>query len=320
MIWGKDDMRVISIDKEIYDDNGIRICNHYTSPDALINIINKGTLRFTHCEFLNDAEEYNYIFELLEDEKLKKHELYSFIKKIVEETGRGNSGLFYLEPVKNSRFYRIKKGDYYVFSASKDDDSLPMWCYYTKNRNYYGYAIKLDINRISVGLNEEDGKFLYGRVVYDREKQINILINKAVELDKRYKKQIEETREEEPYLDEMQSDFFDFIQMIRIFIKRPEFKHEKEVRIALLTQPSKKIQMGFNHVNGMVRPYVEYTFADKIPIKGIRMSPSIDYESAKKGLVYLLGEKGYFGGKNNNDLSSDDVDKFVKQSNIKLRY
>ncbi len=64
-------MRVIIVDREIYDDNGIRICNHYTSPDALINIVNKGTLRFTHCEFLNDAEEYNYIFELLEDDRLK---------------------------------------------------------------------------------------------------------------------------------------------------------------------------------------------------------------------------------------------------------
>ncbi len=173
---------------------------------------------------------------------------------IVEETGRDNSSLIYHKPIKNTRSYKIKKGNYYVFSASKDDDSLPMWCYYSKNGNYYGYAIKLDINRISAGLNEEDGNFLYGRVVYDREKQINILINKAVEIKERYDCQIVETEDEEPYLDNMQSEYFEFIQIIRMFFKRSEFKDEKEIRIALLTQPSKKIQMGFEQKIGGQTP------------------------------------------------------------------
>lgn len=78
--------------------------------------------------------------------------------------------------------------------------------------------------------------------------------------------------------------------------------------------------MKFDHVNGMLRPYVEHKIDIKASIKEIRMSLSIDYEVAKKGLIYFLLQNGYFDVKKQNESSMDDIDKFVKKSKLKLRY
>ena len=70
-------MQIHNIDKELFlTKKGIINCYHYTSVDALISILKNNSLRFTHCEFLNDIEEYNYIFDLLEEEEMKNDESY----------------------------------------------------------------------------------------------------------------------------------------------------------------------------------------------------------------------------------------------------
>lgn len=311
-------MRIINVDKEYFNSKrGINICYHYTSTEALISIISSNSLRFTHCGFLNDIEEYNYIFNLLEDEELKNCDTYDFIKRIIEEAGKDNKNLIYLSKNKNRNFYNVNRGDYFVFSTSSNDDSLPMWSYYSKNGNYYGYSIKLDISKIASELKNENGDFLYGRVIYDRKEQVQIIKAKTEEIIKRLDSQLGKNDNDDMCIDEAQNDLFSFIQMIRIFFKRSGFQHENEVRIALLTNPSDTLKVGYNSINGLIRPYIEYYFENHLPIKGIKMSPSIEFESARRGLQYLLEEKGYY---TNQDIKDSNEYRFISKSEIRLRY
>lgn len=310
-------MIVRNIDEELsLERRHAKSCYHYTSSEALINIVKENSLRFTHFEFLNDIEEFNYIFDLLDTEELKSLEEYDFIKKGFEAIGKDNENLLYLEPKSNGKFYRIKQGNYYVFSASSINDSLPMWSYYSKNGGYFGYSIKLDIEEIARELGGEIGDFFYGRVIYDTKEQIKIIAEKARSISNNLKYKLGINEGDEPFISEAQDELFEFLQMIRIFFKRPEFQHEKEIRIALLTNPSEKLKTGFNSVNGVVRPYIEYKFDKNLLVKEIMPSPTIEFETAQKGLMYLLQEKGYF----KTDRPQNYIQKIIKKSNMKLRY
>ena len=307
----------IDVDKQVVGKGkSSNICYHYTSPDALINMISESSLRFTHCEFLNDVEEFNYIGQLLNDDAIRNDKDYDFIKLTYENAGNDNSGLYYKEPISESRFYHMKKGNYYVFSTSKEKDSLPMWSYYSKTGNYYGYSIKLDIKKIAKGLEKENGLLLYGNVIYDKDEQVRLILNKVHEITDKLKSKLRKNNNDEPLIGDAQEELFDFIQMIRIFFKRYGFKHEKEIRIALLTNPSEDLEMGFNSINGLVRPYVEYKF-EKLPINEIIMSPSIEFELARKGLLYLLKKNGYI---ENVDPDDEYNKSLICKSSIKLRF
>ena len=60
-------MSLINVN-DIYFNQAVQLAPffHYTSAEALKNIVEKSSIRFTHCAFLNDTEEYLYIDEIIE--------------------------------------------------------------------------------------------------------------------------------------------------------------------------------------------------------------------------------------------------------------
>lgn len=114
--------------------------NHYTSAEALTNIISKSSIRLTHCAFLNDIEEYLYIDEVLteiiEDASVD-NEIRSFIKAMFDQIDRDYSGIV-SNPIDKLWFSPVN-ADYYVLSGSSKPDSLSLWNYYVKNNSYSLY-------------------------------------------------------------------------------------------------------------------------------------------------------------------------------------
>ena len=50
-------MEVINISKRYFNESKPKVSfYHYTSPEAMVNILEKSSLRFTNCMFLNDME------------------------------------------------------------------------------------------------------------------------------------------------------------------------------------------------------------------------------------------------------------------------
>ena len=302
---------------EMYFDKRVNLSPffHYTSAEALKSIIENSSIRFTHCAFLNDTEEYLYIDEVMGEvvTEEKDPEVSSFIKKMQENLDKTYSGLI-LKPVdKDKKWLLPSLGEYYVLSGTSERDSLPMWNYYVKSGDYFGYAISLDIRKLYkliCPFLPVAGEFLCGKIVYDRETQKSIIYDFTKKLLADYNK-LDETERNDIMIDDLQNSFYDFIQRTRLFFKREGFMHEKELRAVVLTNTEPKgteFSKGYTITKGIIKPYIEYSFSEEtLPIKQVVLSPTIEEIIGKRGIEMLLREHNYVGVS-------------VDKSELKLRY
>lgn len=307
-------MSLINVN-DMYFDKSVNLAPffHYTSAEALKNIIEKSSIRFTHCAFLNDTEEYLYIDEVIENiiKEEKDSEVTNFIKNMKGDINHNFKGLV-LKPNDNKWFFP-STGEYYVLSGTSEKDSLPMWNYYAKNGSYYGYAIKLEIRELYKMISPYlpvMGEFLFGKVIYDKEKQKQIVINHTRKLLDNFDKEYEKDQNDD-LIGKLQDDFYDFVQRSRLFFKREGFKHEKELRAVVLTNTDfekEGFSADFGITNGLVRPYIEYSFHPKcLPIQQIKLSPTIEEKIGILGVSTLINKHNYV-----------DVD--IDKSTLKLRF
>ena len=314
-------MKIINVSKELFNKSGNNIFYHYTSTDALISIISNSKLRFTNCLFLNDMEEYNYILDLINCEYAKRDDdksllVYELTKNLFDyyfnydKYKNVNEIIaYYMISFQNERKFHIEKGGYYVLSGSLKQDLLPLWVYYSKNDRYDGYSIKMNVSSIASSFKNLEGEFLYGRIIYDKQEQLKIIDDFVEELFLKYDiKNLDDQQS-----DDLQNEFFDYIQLIRLFFKRDGFSNEREFRVAINTNGTKNEKnknLGFNHSNGVIKPYIEYYFEDGLPIEEIMLSPSIEEKLGKEGVRTLLN---YY-----NRTKYKDVN--INKSSLQLRF
>ncbi len=281
---------------------------HYMSPESFINMIEKNSLHFTNCMFLNDEEEYNYIFNVFEAiiQENVEDKLHSFVKSMKERVPKENTDL--VSP--NRGLWRIDEAlaSYYVLCGSTDGDSIPLWNYYVKDGRHYGYSVQMDAKRISDSLSTINGKMIFGKIIYDLEQQKQVIKDYVMHLDKKYNSNSEDF--DDYSAEAYQTDYFDFIQHIRLFFKSITFRHENEFRIALLIRnKDKKIQKKYFARNGVITPYVDISFDNNIPIEGITYSRSIDEKIAELGIRDMLSSHSY-----------DVKNLNLKRSDVKVRF
>lgn len=297
---------------------------HYTSPEALLNILESNTIRFTNCLFLNDIKEYNYAVEVISD--FIEHADYnaqfkSIVRNVLKGIDKKNLCSFFDH---SDGMFHFGHGEYYVLCGSLKQDYLPMWSYYVKGNNYLGYSIKISIESIVNSLRNISGEILHGRIIYEREEQNKIL---KTFFDREQHtlngKMIQSTEEEslQECIYKCEDNTFNLIQNIRLFFKDAGFSHEKEYRIALFynskssnstTQQGEikkgeiaEISKGYSIKNGIISPHLNVKFP-VLPIEEICSSPTIEKELAKLGLKDWL--------------QSSKIKVELKESKIKVRY
>lgn len=152
---------------------------HYTSPEGLKGIFDSKALYATDMYFLNDSNEGIYILDLIKEN----------INKLCKENAR----LINLVQ-KELRRIELEKWDElihsYTISFSCNGDSLEMWNYYTKGNSVQGYNIGFDVQKlmesIHIEILDEKGNpiqrnsekhlvLFHGKVIYDKEKQMEII-------------------------------------------------------------------------------------------------------------------------------------------------
>lgn len=316
-------MGVINVNKEYFgSERRITKFYHYTSPEALVSIMSKASIRFTHCAFLNDIEEYMYIYEVLKEiiKEKEDKEVSDFINGMFDRIDRDYTNVIF-KP-KGGKWYSPDSADYYVLSGSNEQDSLSLWNYYVKNNDYCGYAIRFDVAGLCKKIEPflpTNGECLAGKVVYDSSDQKRIIINYTKKILDDFSIQIKNTDCSDSVIDDLQEAFFDFIQRTRLFFKRKGFENEQEVRLVILTDIDKDkdgFSTGYNVTKGIVKPYIEYSFSpERLPIKEIELSPTIEKTIGKKGIGILLKNYNYelYNEKNKSGV-------LITQSNLKLRY
>lgn len=258
--------------KKLLDNDTDYTIYHYTKPEKLLNIISGNLIRFSNVLYLNDKEEVAYSYRL--------------IVHLIEESPNLNKDLF--DKIKNhfNNKYRhivdgngdlVNKLEYFTTSFSSDNDNLTLWNNYAKGKNYTGYNIGFNKKKLVKEMTEKGFLPIYGSVIYDRQKQIQIIKSIFKKWNNLFEKALSAKKNNNIKLFDILFELIDVLNIVSIFFKNPQFKNEKEYRIVIVnafgTPDSKQTKMV--EKNGLFVPYLEYEF-DKKSVSSINIGPTFD--------------------------------------------
>jgi len=297
---------------------------HYTSPPGLYAILSNASIRFTDCQFLNDKSEYKHIEKSLKIaySKIKANLVNDFepIFNIIAKNEFETESMKFLSPNDSQLTFEITKKRYYVFCASDAPDSLGMWNYYVKNDRYQGYNLGFSVYQILrnfAKIKNPEIEIFYGTIIYDESTQISVLEELFFEYDQILEVKLRQSSSYEEHQvvhDEILGEMLEQIEGYRLFFKNDSFSDEREYRFVIrmpVEYVSKKddyLMMGYDIRNGIIVPHCDLSFSRANAISTLRLSPMLEYELAKQGLLRFLHFNGY----------GDKI--MIEKSEIPIRY
>lgn len=280
---------------------------HYTSQNGLLGIIESRSLWFTDIFYLNDATEFKYIFELVQNEL--EIESQNYMKYSMESS-----------PLLIIRFLQrfsthidvTEVASFCVFSLSEVPDLLSQWRGYCSDES--GYCIEFGPYKLNRFL--ENKNIILNKCIYDEEEQrkhINKIIKNAIN-DCSKEKNIEKIKKymkyelaaiKSIYEPLSKNEFSEITNIYKPYLKEiytyaPIFKHktfseEKEWRMYALFETGKGARTKFRAGKSMPIPYNIVEIAksnEEMPIKNIIVGPTIHPELSKKSVEdFLLTKK-----------------------------
>lgn len=267
MHYDKDMLRIAQMDEgeKIY---------HYTTIDALINIVSGKELWVTKWDYLNDMDELTVAEDVcaivLREENVKS-EVIQDVKKYIKENIRGKALL----------------DSYYICSFSRNRDNQLLWSNYS---NYDGVNIEVDFAKFRENLNLSI--MWDGLVNYDLESQKECLIKTFYDefIDVDDFGNINSLKE----INNLQGEAYELLishmsiicELYSMFFKRSCFKGEDEYRFVLTVDKEKKIS--FRNKNSIVIPYIKKEIKNIDFITRITIGPTNQIDIATKGIKELL--------------------------------
>ena len=247
---------------------------HYTTIDALINIVSRKELWVTKWDYLNDMDELTVAEDVcsvvLREENVKS-EVIQDVKKYIKENIRGSA----------------LSDSYYICSFSRNRDSQLLWSNYS---NYDGINIEVDFAKFRENL---DLSIMWdGLVNYDLESQKKCLIktfyDEFIDVDDFGNiKSLKEINNLQGKAYELLISHMSIIcELYSMFFKRSCFKGEDEYRFVLTVDKEQKIS--FRNKNSIVIPYIEKKMKNTDFITRITIGPTNQIDVAAKGIGELL--------------------------------
>jgi hypothetical protein len=258
--------------KKILDNDTDYTIYHYTKPEKLLKILSGETIRFSNVLYLNDKEEvaysYKLIVNLIDQTKDLNHDLFEKIKNHFDNKYKnivdGNSDL-------------INKLEYFTTSFSSESDNLTLWNNYAKGLNYTGYNIGFNKKKLIKEMNDKNYLPIYGSVIYDRKKQVQIIQSIFKKWNSLFEKALNSKKNTQVKLFDILFELIDVLNIVSIFFKNPQFKNEHEYRIVIVNafgtpdcKPTKVAEK-----NGLFVPYLEYHF-NKSSVSSVNIGPTFD--------------------------------------------
>lgn len=296
-------LRKIPKIKKVLDNDKNYTIYHYTKPEKLLNILASGTIRFSNALYLNDKEEIAYSYKLIVD--------------LIDENRDLNPDLF--GKIRNhfSNKYKhivdgyddlVNKLEYFTTSFSTESDNLTLWNNYAKGKNYTGYNIGFDKNKLVEEMDKNNYLPIYGSVIYDKSKQVKIIHAIFKKWNMLFERALRCKQNNEVKLFDILFELIDVLSIVSIFFKNPQFKNEHEYRIVVVnafgttnSKPTFVVEK-----NGLFVPYLEYNFS-KESVKSVNIGPTLEENIFYTSTNRMLLNFGY-------------TDKEVYRSKIPLRY
>jgi len=264
---------------------------HYTSLDALTNIIKTSTLWATHCKYLND------LMELTDFERLYNSLMNSENKKFNEYVNIFKKNMF-------EGIFKQLREKTFIISFTKDNDVISMWRNYGKNGIVLEFDTSIMINTVNydevniLDRNNEIKKLStakrYGGVMYDDSNIIKIfelsfeLFSKLSELKNPDKENEINTA--------MMKELYNMFYGAYIQKKDKNFRYENEFRMAFTLEDKDigKVE-NFKVINNLIIPYiaVEFKHEGKLPLKSVTINPEQKDCMYEESIKYLLEAYNY---------------------------
>lgn len=283
---------------------------HYTSPEALLSILEKNEIFFTDIRYMNDKSEDIYLVKLILDTLDEYRKDYPIVEEVVNE-------LFKNHPLSELQNLNVINIDYstplkfiprrkFVFCTTIGADSLNMWNYYVHNGKYQGYNIGFNAWKLLKSLDSNAPKTIdpysvvYGKVLYSAKKQKETILRlfDSIEYNKTIKNDV---------------DFYvmhlrEYIDTYGAFFKNPSFSQEKEYRICIGIDDERlkrekphvsstintRMRCSYRVSNGLIVPYIAVRY-NKDSISRITISPMTEFQIAKESLREVLDDYHYDG-------------------------
>lgn len=259
---------------------------HYTTVGTLLTILKNKQFRFSNRLYLNDYSEGQYVLDVCKEN----------IDDIWPEDSKYEKDKFVAELSNLSEKLTYKQFSIYQLSLSKNGDSLSMWNYYAKGD---GINIQLSSSKLLESfqtqfLTESQWPvgFLHGSVVYDKQKQIEILKRLLLDFSRA------ESLAGEWYLFTSWAVLY-----VGTYFKHRGFYDEQEYRISfnpffdpydkekcLTLKSSKRKEAYYVDVyqrGNMLVPYIDIDFNEEA-VEGITLSPKIARDGIEDGLRIAL--------------------------------
>ena len=287
-----------------------RLKYHYTSPEALLSILQNNEVFFTDIRFLNDKSEDIFLVKMLLETLEENRKVYPNVEEVINYLLKKHelNDLLDLEVINIDyatplEFIPRRK---FVFCTTTDGDLLNMWNYYVHNGRYQGYNIGFNAEKLIKVLDSKKPgtidpfSVVYGNVLYDTKKQKKEILH----LFDRIEYGVNRTKDIDYYVLELRS----YIDSYGAFFKNPSFSQEKEYRICIEIDDERlkrekphvsssintRMRCSFRVSNGFIVPYIAVKF-NKDAISTIRISPMTEFQIAKESLREVLNDYHYEG-------------------------
>lgn len=283
---------------------------HYTKIDNFYHILNDDKVRLWACQIdcMNDTEEEKdaaRVFkdvcqELIKSKQIGK-EFYDSVSQIKPERkawiSYNTEDSHKNEGIESTLEMSFENCEHFICCFSRNNDSLPMWNYYSQDGKYSGINVGFLVSSLQEELAKQQGEGYKAEiydVIYEDEEKKNIIANVLTGLNKYYseKTKVKINNVLKTTLDNWSTQF-----------KNSHFKHEEEVRIIYhVPKESKEIEKEAHHIDikfhikaGMIVPYIEREFSKEC-VSDLTIGPlfGLDSKQTQQEIVEdILCKKGY---------------------------
>lgn len=311
--WTK---KILDFENNIYQsffENTQKFLTHYTSFKGLDGILKSKSLWFSSYRFLNDESEGKIINEVLDSvldecKEIDNDEFKKSIKEVIPTNSNESSLIRFLSGKKNTEAQDDQR--IFICSFSKNNDCLPMWNYYTKDKDSKGFNLVFRKDDLIKQINGNQDIILNEckifKVIYNIEEQEKII----KELLTKYYTLWKVSTEKEKLF--VIACFLQFFNELRFLFKHEAFQHEEEIRILLgisnanYMKAIKNEKIKVREQNGLWIPYLEIRCITEDSIECIKISPTEKNKLVEQSVHELLLING--------------INARVNSSSIPLRY
>ena len=235
----------------------VRRLHHYTSFDAVKEILRSHTLNLSHAAFTNDPTELSYGLNMM------RHMFVASGKKAFDSCA-------FLSILYNNT-------QPYTFSLTESEDMLSQWERYA-GRN--GCCITFSNETKEMNKLTEGDRVARAPVIYEKEEQ------------QQYLRFLDEQRRKPENKEYRHSTNLYFL-LSSVFLKSPAWSHEREWRIVKIIQEESFKDIEYRSGSRFLKPFVSIG-CEPLPITQIRVGPADDQDRLVHSIEHLAKmTKGY---------------------------